>query len=166
MNQSLDQDEILNVRWATEDPNPSAISREKRRIERVGDEALRNKVARVGGGKVLEAAGVVQALENGDEDALYAIPDSAAVEAAAAAAEQQAAAGGGGGILGQEALDGMRYLLERRREADAHAASNGGGAEPTSTTATATTTAAAEKAASAGGLGALGGYGSESEEDD
>lgn len=32
-NQSLDHDEILNIRWSTEDPNPGAIQREKRRME-------------------------------------------------------------------------------------------------------------------------------------
>ncbi|ODQ65887.1 hypothetical protein NADFUDRAFT_46487 [Nadsonia fulvescens var. elongata DSM 6958] len=31
--QSLDNDEVLNVRWATEDPNPAARAREKRRME-------------------------------------------------------------------------------------------------------------------------------------
>lgn len=36
MNQSLDHDEIINVRWATDDPNPAAIKREKRRMEEEG----------------------------------------------------------------------------------------------------------------------------------
>lgn len=39
--QSLDHDEILNVRWATEDPNPMAQKREARRIEEQAAEAIR-----------------------------------------------------------------------------------------------------------------------------
>lgn len=39
--QSLDHDEILNVRWATEDPNPLSQKREARRIEEQAAEAIR-----------------------------------------------------------------------------------------------------------------------------
>ncbi|OAA72521.1 pre-mRNA splicing factor cwc2 [Cordyceps fumosorosea ARSEF 2679] len=39
--QSLDHDEILNVRWATADPNPMAQAREARRIEDQAAEAIR-----------------------------------------------------------------------------------------------------------------------------
>jgi len=39
--QSLDHDEVLNVRWATADPNPMAQAREARRIEEVAAEAVR-----------------------------------------------------------------------------------------------------------------------------
>ena len=39
--QSLDHNEILNVRWATQDPNPLAQKREARRIEEVAAEAVR-----------------------------------------------------------------------------------------------------------------------------
>lgn len=39
--QSLDHDEVLNVRWATEDPNPMAQKREARRIEEQAAEAIR-----------------------------------------------------------------------------------------------------------------------------
>lgn len=39
--QSLDHDEILNVRWATADPNPMAQAREARRIEEQAAEAIR-----------------------------------------------------------------------------------------------------------------------------
>ncbi|KAJ5562830.1 hypothetical protein N7461_001591 [Penicillium sp. DV-2018c] len=40
-NQSLDHEEILNVRWATVDPNPMAQKREARRIEEQAAEAVR-----------------------------------------------------------------------------------------------------------------------------
>ncbi|ANB12487.1 Cwc2p [Sugiyamaella lignohabitans] len=39
--QSLDHDEVLNVRWATEDPNPHAQRREKRRLEEQTAEAIK-----------------------------------------------------------------------------------------------------------------------------
>ncbi|KAF7719569.1 Pre-mRNA-splicing factor cwc2 [Penicillium ucsense] len=39
--QSLDHDEILNVRWATVDPNPLSQKREARRIEEQAAEAVR-----------------------------------------------------------------------------------------------------------------------------
>ena len=39
--QSLDHNEILNVRWATQDPNPLAQKREARRIEEMAAEAVR-----------------------------------------------------------------------------------------------------------------------------
>ena len=39
--QSLDHSEILNVRWATQDPNPVAQGREKRRVEEQAAAAIR-----------------------------------------------------------------------------------------------------------------------------
>jgi pre-mRNA-splicing factor CWC2 len=39
--QSLDHNEILNIRWATQDPNPLAMAREKRRLEEQAAEAIR-----------------------------------------------------------------------------------------------------------------------------
>ena len=39
--QSLDHNEVLNVRWATADPNPMAQKREARRIEEQAAEAIR-----------------------------------------------------------------------------------------------------------------------------
>lgn len=154
MNQSLDQEEILNVRWATEDPNPTAITREKRRIERIGEEALRSKVVHVKGGEVLEAAAVVQALENGDEAGLNAIMPSAEQEDGGSKRARVDNGASGGGLLGSEALEGMRYLLERRKEAEQQAQASD------------LPSASAKAAAKPGLAGALGGYGSESEDDE
>jgi RNA recognition motif-containing protein len=39
--QSLDHNEILNVRWATQDPNPVAQARDKRRVEEQAANAIR-----------------------------------------------------------------------------------------------------------------------------
>jgi len=56
--QSLDHDEILNVRWATVDPNPAAAKREAHRIEEQAAEAIR---------KALPAAYVAE-IEGRDPD--------------------------------------------------------------------------------------------------
>lgn len=56
--QSLDHNEILNIRWATQDPNPLAMAREKRRLEEQAADAIR---------KALPAEFVAE-LEGPDED--------------------------------------------------------------------------------------------------
>ncbi|XP_006459554.1 hypothetical protein AGABI2DRAFT_177459 [Agaricus bisporus var. bisporus H97] len=60
--QSLDNDEILNVRWATEDPNPTQKVAEKRRLEELGQEAIRSRMDP----RIVEAMRAVRALEEGD----------------------------------------------------------------------------------------------------
>ncbi|KAJ8508585.1 hypothetical protein ONZ45_g9149 [Pleurotus djamor] len=60
--QSLDNDEILNVRWATEDPNPTQKVAEKRRLEDMGQEAIRAKMDP----RIVDAMRSVRALEEGD----------------------------------------------------------------------------------------------------
>jgi len=59
--QSLDNDEILNVRWATEDPNPTSKVAEKRRLEEVGREAIQARMDP----KILLAERQLKALEDG-----------------------------------------------------------------------------------------------------
>jgi hypothetical protein len=60
--QSLDNDEILNVRWATEDPNPVQKVAEKRRLEDMGQEAIRARMDP----RIVDAMRAVRALEDGD----------------------------------------------------------------------------------------------------
>jgi hypothetical protein len=60
--QSLDNDEILNVRWATEDPNPTQKVAEKRRLEELGQEAIRARMDP----RIVDAMRAVRALEEGD----------------------------------------------------------------------------------------------------
>ncbi|KAG9315177.1 hypothetical protein JVU11DRAFT_4304 [Chiua virens] len=60
--QSLDNDEILNVRWATEDPNPIQKVAEKRRLEELGQEAIKARMDP----RIVEAMRAVRALEDGD----------------------------------------------------------------------------------------------------
>lgn len=69
--QSLDNDEILNVRWATEDPNPTSKVAEKRRLEEIGREAIQARMDP----KILLAERQLKALEDGvvleDDDGDY-----------------------------------------------------------------------------------------------
>jgi hypothetical protein len=60
--QSLDNDEILNVRWATEDPNPVQKVAEKRRLEEIGQEAITARMDP----RIVDAMRAVRALEDGD----------------------------------------------------------------------------------------------------
>lgn len=60
--QSLDNDEILNVRWATEDPNPVSKVNEKHRLEEMGQAAIREKMDP----RVVDAMRTIRALEDGD----------------------------------------------------------------------------------------------------
>jgi len=60
--QSLDNDEILNVRWATEDPNPVQKVAEKERLEEIGQEAIRTRMDP----RIVDAMRSVRALEDGD----------------------------------------------------------------------------------------------------
>ncbi|KAF8910502.1 hypothetical protein CPB84DRAFT_1672616 [Gymnopilus junonius] len=61
--QSLDNDEILNVRWATEDPNPVQKVAEKRRLEVMGQEAIQARMDP----RIVDAMRAVRALEDGVE---------------------------------------------------------------------------------------------------
>ncbi|EPQ52501.1 hypothetical protein GLOTRDRAFT_140228 [Gloeophyllum trabeum ATCC 11539] len=60
--QSLDNDEILNVRWATEDPNPTSKVAEKRRLEEIGQKAIQEKMDP----RIVDAMRAMRALEDGD----------------------------------------------------------------------------------------------------
>ncbi|KAJ7067301.1 hypothetical protein C8F01DRAFT_980115 [Mycena amicta] len=60
--QSLDNDEILNVRWATEDPNPVQKVAEKRRLEDEGQQAIKSRVDP----RIIDAMRTIRALEDGD----------------------------------------------------------------------------------------------------
>ena len=61
--QSLDNDEILNVRWATEDPNPTSKVLEQERILAIGREAIKERMDP----RIIEPMRSVQALEEGKD---------------------------------------------------------------------------------------------------
>jgi hypothetical protein len=137
--QSLDNDEILNVRWATEDPNPTSKVAEKRRLEEIGQAAIRARMDP----RVVDAMQAVRALEEGreyhaedgyaDED-LEAGPDqpegkrrriempkTGQFEGMEEPPEPQEAEAEpekprGQGLLNAETLESLRYFSELRRQ--------------------------------------------------
>ena len=167
--QSLDNDEILNVRWATEDPNPTSKIAEKRRLEEIGQAAIRARMDP----QVADAMQAVRALEEGreyheddrfgdmDRDADMGGPegkrrriegpetDEPEVEEPPEAQEPKTQ--GPQGLLSADTLESLRYFSELRRR---------NGAVPVSTPAPA---AAARVQPIAAGLG-LGDYGSDEED--
>jgi hypothetical protein len=137
--QSLDNDEILNVRWATEDPNPTSKVAEKRRLEELGQAAIRARMDP----RVVDAMQSVRALEEGRE---YHTEDGDADEDMEAEADQhegkrrriempetgqsegmeelpgsreaepELERPQGQGLLTAETLESLRYFSELRRQ--------------------------------------------------
>lgn len=124
--QSLDNDEILNVRWATEDPNPVQKVLEKRRLEELGRDAIQSRMDP----RIVDAVRAIKALEDGmeldegedhggedgDEDEpankkpRLAIEDGGQSEEASASTPPTAP-----GILNNDALEGLKYFAEIRK---------------------------------------------------
>jgi hypothetical protein len=100
--QSFDNNEILNVRWATVDPNPQAAKREARRIEEQAAEAIR---------KALPAAYVAE-LEGRD-------PES----------KKRRKVEGSFGLQGYEAPDDVWYAKEKSEWEAAKQLESGGTGE-------------------------------------
>lgn len=59
----MDNDEILNVRWATEDPNPTSKVQEQWRILDMGRKAIQERMDP----RIIDAMRAVRALEDGEE---------------------------------------------------------------------------------------------------
>jgi len=134
--QSLDNDEILNVRWATEDPNPTSKVAEKRRLEEIGQAAIRARMDP----RVVDAMQAVRALEEGREyhmedgyvdDDLEAeggdqpegkrrrieMPETGIPGGTEESPEpQEAEKPQGQGLLSAETLESLRYFSELRRQ--------------------------------------------------
>ncbi|KDQ14888.1 hypothetical protein BOTBODRAFT_187612 [Botryobasidium botryosum FD-172 SS1] len=156
--QSLDNDEILNVRWATEDPNPVQKVAEKRRIEEIGQAAIASKLDP----RMVDAVRSIRALEDGEEDGMSeddeegGAPKRQRIEqgdddeeapspppSPPAQAPPQSA-----GLLSAETMEGLRYFAEMRK---AHAAA-------------APAVRSKPAAIPSVGLGGLGDYGSDDED--
>ena len=123
--QSLDNDEILNVRWATEDPNPTSKVAEKRRLEELGREAIQAKMDP----RIVDAMRAMRALEDGvelEDDAEEDVDERGAkrqrliedaddgpeeVNQPSLELQQQKT-----GILSSDALEGLKYFAEIRRK--------------------------------------------------
>ena len=119
--QSLDNDEILNVRWATEDPNPVQKVLEKRRLEDLGREAIQSKMDP----RIVDAVRAIQALEDGvvlddgeDQGGEYGDEDGPANKKARLETEEEAPAPtppAAPCILNNDALEGLKYFAEIRK---------------------------------------------------
>jgi len=128
--QSLDNDEILNVRWATEDPNPTSKIAEKRRLEEIGQAAIRARMDP----RVVDAMQAVRALEEGreyhaDEDLVGGDPGAGVdgpegkrrrIEGPEGAEElsesQQPELAKPQGLLSAETLESLRYFSVLRQQ--------------------------------------------------
>ncbi|CDO69727.1 hypothetical protein BN946_scf184687.g12 [Trametes cinnabarina] len=127
--QSLDNDEILNVRWATEDPNPTSKVAEKRRLEEMGREAIQAKMDP----RIVEAMSAIRALEEGvelDQDATEddgrqskrprliedAPSSSAQMQGSSPPLQQQEQSQPTSGILSLDALESLKYFAEVRKK--------------------------------------------------
>ncbi|KAF9556058.1 hypothetical protein CPC08DRAFT_765525 [Agrocybe pediades] len=129
--QSLDNDEILNVRWATEDPNPVMKVVEKRRLEDMGQEAIKARMDP----RIVDAMRSVRALEEGEplEDEDYdqdqeqeqdeqdnvepdakrrRIEEAPSQSMSPAPAQQQESVKG---LLSADTLEGLKYFAEIRK---------------------------------------------------
>ena len=59
LNQSLDHNEIINVRWASDDPNPAAQKRNQEQMRRIGEKAIMAGMS----AQAIEAQQALRALE-------------------------------------------------------------------------------------------------------
>lgn len=121
--QSLDNDEILNVRWATEDPNPVQKVAEKRRLEDIGQEAIRARMDP----RIVDAMRAVRALEDGDildEDGLEVQDIEMDEDGAEPGAKRRRLEPEHGfesgppqptGLLSADTLEGLKYFAEIRK---------------------------------------------------
>ena len=125
--QSLDNDEILNVRWATEDPNPTSKVAEKRRLEDLGREAIQAKMDP----RIVDAMRSMRALEDGEEynPDDYAdeqdnrgakrprlIEEAADEDEDSPPSEPEPHSQQRSGILSADAMEGLKYFAEIRRK--------------------------------------------------
>ena len=124
--QSLDNDEILNVRWATEDPNPTTKVSEKRRLEEWGQEAISKKLQEGGHEEFVNAVRTIKALEDGillqeeswDDHNGRDEPQAKRRKVglvAAAAPQPTEVPQKPTGLLNADTLEGLRYFAEIRR---------------------------------------------------
>ena len=124
--QSLDNDEILNVRWATEDPNPVQKVAEKRRLEDMGQEAIKARIDP----RIVDAMRAVRALEDGDlldEDGLEVMEDHDVQETEPGAKRRRIDVEASPppqppenppapmGLLNADTLEGLKYFAEIRK---------------------------------------------------
>ncbi|KAL4075077.1 hypothetical protein V8B97DRAFT_1949392 [Scleroderma yunnanense] len=133
--QSLDNDEILNVRWATEDPNPVSKEQEKHRLEEQGQEAIKMRMDP----RIVDAMRAVRALEEGalldDEGHVLELVDGQDDEILRAAKKRKIEFPPEEPIpeplkprslLSADTLEGLKYFAEIRRQNGANTSLPGG----------------------------------------
>ncbi|ORX40740.1 putative nuclear mRNA splicing, via spliceosome-related protein [Kockovaella imperatae] len=112
-NQSMDMDEILNVRWATEDPNPGEKDAEDARIKELGEKAIAGMLDE----DLVEAAQTLRALEDGDVEDFYPIEASVPVESPASARPAKRIRNAmAEGIFSADTMDNLRFYAEMTRK--------------------------------------------------
>ncbi|KAJ7222960.1 hypothetical protein C8J57DRAFT_1391955 [Mycena rebaudengoi] len=130
--QSLDNDEILNVRWATEDPNPVQKVAEKRRLVDMGQEVIKSKIDP----RIVDAMRTVRALEDGDvldEDGYILDGDDVEDDGSGEPGAKRRRLEGEQppqpqeplkpqGLLSADTLEGLKYFAEIRQRNGAPAA--------------------------------------------
>ena len=120
--QSMANDEILNVRWATEDPNPTTKVIEKRRLEEIGSAVIATKLDP----RMVDAMGALRRLEDGDdmeqdEELLEPAEEPPSKKRKMDQVEQPSNMGAmvqqpQNGIISAEALQGIRALADMRNK--------------------------------------------------
>lgn len=121
--QSLDNDEILNVRWATEDPNPTSKVAEKRRLEDMGREAIQARMDP----RIVDAVRSIRALEEGvelepeeempeEEERGAKRPRLIEESHVSPSPPPQQEPEQKTGILSADAMEGLKYFAEIRRK--------------------------------------------------
>jgi len=116
--QSLDNDEILNVRWATEDPNPTTKVLEKRKLEEWGQEAIAKKLQEGGHEEFVDAVRSIKALEDGvvlDDVDVEEVEESEEPQAKRQKIEAPPEPPKPQGLLSSDTLEGLRYFAEIRK---------------------------------------------------
>lgn len=168
LNQSLDHNEIINVRWASDDPNPAAQKRNLEQMRRQGERAIMAGMSR----EAIEAQQALRALEtleDPQEDKRRRITQSSEEEEMRRLEEENER---GWAELAQERQAALAAAQAAQNPAAATmTASNGKGSksmldsETKSNLASLQTARQGQAPAASNGLGSLAAYGSDSEDD-
>ncbi|KAJ9114077.1 hypothetical protein QFC22_005897 [Naganishia vaughanmartiniae] len=161
---------VAFVTWATEDPNPRSIVDERQRLEELGKAGITSKIDVHA--DLVEAVQAVKALEDGDVDDLYPIPDPTM---SSSRGVQQDDNGDGdeppskrmrledgtsstaaGGLFGGDAMENIKYFADLARQQAQQQ-------QQQASTSNGKTAAVAASKPSASAL--VGGYGSDSDEE-
>ncbi|KAI9509079.1 hypothetical protein F5148DRAFT_1275452 [Russula earlei] len=114
--QSMDNDEILNVRWATEDPNPTSKVAEKRRLEEMGQAAIPHSWALEEGRDYQADDGVIDEDLEEEDDGGGKRRRIEGPDTEVPSAPQETVPETSQRLLSAETLESLRYFSELRRQ--------------------------------------------------